>query len=45
VTAAITRDPGDPGNAALSATVRDAVIDALLVPADRTDADDQPEEH
>jgi AcrR family transcriptional regulator len=51
VTAAITRDPGDPGNELLSATVRDAVIDALLVPsatgppraADQAD-DDQPEE-
>jgi AcrR family transcriptional regulator len=52
VTAAITRDPDDPGNAALSATVRDAVIDALLAPsaasawrAEQTDVDDQPEEH
>jgi AcrR family transcriptional regulator len=51
VTAAITRDPDDPGNAALSATVRDAVIDALLAPsarsgvaADQADIDDQPEE-
>lgn len=34
VTAAITRDPGDPGNARLSATVRDAVIDALVAPGD-----------
>jgi AcrR family transcriptional regulator len=33
VTAAITRDPRDPGNAKLSATVRDAVIDALLAPS------------
>jgi AcrR family transcriptional regulator len=32
VTAAITRDPGDPGNDLLSATVRDAVIAALVVP-------------
>jgi hypothetical protein len=32
VTAAITRDPGDPGNARLSATIRDAVIDALVAP-------------
>lgn len=32
VTAAITREPDDPGNAELSATVRDAVIEALLVP-------------
>jgi AcrR family transcriptional regulator len=52
VTAAITRDPDDPGNAALSATVRDAVIDALLAPsagsawrAEQTDVDDQLEEH
>src|SRR5258708_11996476 len=52
VTAAITRDPDDPGNARLSATVRDAVIDALLAPsagsawrAEQTDVDDQPEEH
>jgi AcrR family transcriptional regulator len=30
VTAAITRDPEDPGNERLSATVRDAVIDALV---------------
>jgi AcrR family transcriptional regulator len=35
VTAAITRDPADPGNAGLSATVRDAVIGALLDPTDR----------
>ncbi|HEX4216294.1 MAG TPA: helix-turn-helix domain-containing protein [Candidatus Dormibacteraeota bacterium] len=35
VTAAITRDPEDPGNAGLSATVREAVIDALLVPRQR----------
>jgi AcrR family transcriptional regulator len=34
VTAAITRDPDDPGNARLSATVRDAVIDALVAPGD-----------
>jgi AcrR family transcriptional regulator len=34
VTAAITRDPGDPGNARLSATVRDAVIDALVASGD-----------
>lgn len=34
VTAAITRDPGNPGNARLSATVRDAVIDALVAPGD-----------
>ncbi len=33
VTAAITRDPDDPGNARLSATVRDAVIDALVAPS------------
>ena len=33
VTAAITRDPEDPGNDSLSAVVRDAVIGALLVPA------------
>ena len=32
VTAAITRDPADPGNDSLSATVRDAVIGALLAP-------------
>jgi len=32
VTATIIRDPGDPGNARLSATIRDAVIDALLAP-------------
>src|SRR5258708_16373910 len=32
-TAAITRDPDDPGNARLSATVRDAVIDALVAPS------------
>jgi AcrR family transcriptional regulator len=32
VTAAITRDPDDRGNAKLSATVRDAVIDALVAP-------------
>jgi AcrR family transcriptional regulator len=30
VTAAICRDPTNPGNARLSATVRDAVVDALL---------------
>jgi AcrR family transcriptional regulator len=48
VTAAITRDPDDPGNQRLSATVRDAVIDALLVPSadslvpdrDRVDQED-----
>jgi hypothetical protein len=40
VTAAITRDPDDPGNADLSATVRDAVIEALVAPAD----DDRLEE-
>jgi AcrR family transcriptional regulator len=33
VTAAIIRDPDDAGNQRLSATVRDAVIDALLIPA------------
>jgi AcrR family transcriptional regulator len=33
VTAAITRDPDDPGNDSLSAIVRDAVIGALLRPA------------
>lgn len=33
VTAAITRDPDDRGNAGLSATVRDAVIDALIAPS------------
>ena len=33
VTAAITRDPADRGNAKLSATIRDAVIDALIMPA------------
>jgi AcrR family transcriptional regulator len=52
VTAAITRDPADPGNELLSATVRDAVIDALLAPSatgppratDQADDDDQPEE-
>ena len=33
VTAAITRDPEDPGNDSLSATVRDAVIGALLAQA------------
>ena len=44
VTAAITRDPADPGNDALSATVRDAVIDALVAPsADQADRN-QPEE-
>jgi AcrR family transcriptional regulator len=32
VTAAITRDPGNRGNGRLSATVRDAIIDALLQP-------------
>ena len=32
VTAAIVRDPADPGNSRLSATIRDAVIDALLAP-------------
>jgi hypothetical protein len=32
VTSAISRDPDDPDNARLSATVRDAVIEALLVP-------------
>jgi AcrR family transcriptional regulator len=52
VTAAITRDPGDPGNELLSATVRDAVIGALLVPSgtgpprgpDQANDDNQPEE-
>jgi len=33
VTAAIIRDPGDPGNDLMSATVRDAVIDALVAPS------------
>ena len=33
VTAAITRDPEEPGNDSLSAVVRDAVIGALLAPA------------
>jgi AcrR family transcriptional regulator len=52
VTAAITRDPGDPGNERLSVMVRDAVIGALLAPsatgppraADQADDDDQREE-
>ncbi|HSZ42974.1 MAG TPA: TetR/AcrR family transcriptional regulator [Trebonia sp.] len=43
VTAAIIREPDDPGNQALSATVRDAVIDALLVPvASRSPATGSP---
>jgi AcrR family transcriptional regulator len=37
VTAAIIRDPGDVGNARLSATIRDAVIDALLASAEPTE--------
>jgi AcrR family transcriptional regulator len=45
VTAAITRDPADPGNELLSATVRDAVIDALVAAsADQADRDNQPRE-
>ena len=45
VTAAITRDPADPGNDVLSATVRDAVIDALVArSADQADRASQPEE-
>jgi AcrR family transcriptional regulator len=35
VTAAITRDPDDPGNAELSATIREAVIGALILPPRR----------
>jgi AcrR family transcriptional regulator len=34
VTAAITRDPANRGNAQLSATVRDAIVEALLLPRD-----------
>jgi AcrR family transcriptional regulator len=45
VTAAITRDPADPGNDVLSATVRDAVIGALVArSADQADRASQPEE-
>jgi AcrR family transcriptional regulator len=45
VTAAITRDPADPGNDVLSATVRDAVIDALVArSADQADRASEPEE-
>lgn len=52
VTAAITRDPADPGNELLSVTVRDAVIDALLTPSatgppragDQADDEDQPDD-
>jgi AcrR family transcriptional regulator len=45
VTAAITRDPADPGNDVLSATVRDAVIDALVArSADQADRANEPEE-
>jgi AcrR family transcriptional regulator len=40
VTAAITRDPGDPGNARLSATVRDAVIGALVAPSTASPRDE-----
>src|SRR5262249_46211065 len=36
VTAAITRDPADPGNDVLSATVRDAVIGVLVAPTPET---------
>jgi AcrR family transcriptional regulator len=52
VTAAITRNPADPGNGLLSATIRDAVIDALVAPpatgppgpADRADHGNQTKE-
>jgi AcrR family transcriptional regulator len=45
VTAAITRDLADPGNDVLSATVRDAVIDALVAPSmGRADQAGRPEE-
>jgi AcrR family transcriptional regulator len=44
VTAAITRDPADPGNESLSATVRDAVIDALLESAYHAHPDQQTKE-
>jgi AcrR family transcriptional regulator len=43
VTAAVIRDPTDPGNARLSATIRDAVIDALLAPAVPGPGDDPPQ--
>lgn len=39
VTAAIIRDPGNRGNARLSATVREAVIDALVAPSAGRPAD------
>jgi AcrR family transcriptional regulator len=44
VTAAITRDPDDPGNDSLSATVRDAVIGALLVPTDHANPNEETKE-
>ena len=44
VTAAVTRDPADPGNDALSATVRDAVIEALVAPSAGQADRNQPEE-
>jgi AcrR family transcriptional regulator len=44
VTAAVIRDPADPGNARLSATIRDAVIDALLAPEPAQSPDERAEE-